>query len=149
MTSMDHREFAGGLFLTLLGAGFAAHAGSNYPIGTITRMGPGMVPTVLGVLLSLFGIIILVGAFFRTPSRAEIRVFVPLVILSAILAFALLIRPLGLMPAVFACTVIATVAELAFRPVFSLLLGVVLSLAAWLIFVVALQLPIALFNWPF
>lgn len=148
MSRMNLREFVGGLSLMLLGAAFAVHAGTNYAIGTVTRMGPGMVPVILGTLLALFGVVLVVGAFFRAPKGGEIRIFVPIVILGAILAFALLIRPFGLFPAVFACTVIATFAEMTFRPIASLLLATVLSVAAWLIFVVALQLPIALVNWP-
>jgi Tripartite tricarboxylate transporter TctB family len=48
--------YAGGLVM-LLGAG-AAYTGSRYEIGTLTKMGPGFFPTVLGVLMALIGVLI-------------------------------------------------------------------------------------------
>ncbi len=149
MAKPDLREFCGGALLTAGGVGFAAYAAMHYTIGTATRMGPGMVPVILGVLLALFGLMIAAGAFLRAARMDEIRIVVPLIISASILAFAVLIRPMGMIPAVFACVVIATLAEGKFRPVVSFTLAAVLSVTAWLIFVVLLQLPIAMINWPF
>jgi len=41
----------------LLGAG-AAFVGSSYEMGTLTKMGPGFFPTVLGVILAFIGVLI-------------------------------------------------------------------------------------------
>ncbi|TKA96202.1 tripartite tricarboxylate transporter TctB family protein [Cereibacter changlensis] len=149
MSGIDYREMAGGAFVTLLGVGFASYAAIHYTVGTVTRMGPGMVPVALGVLLAVFGLVIIFGSFSSLPQRGEIRVFVPLVILGSVLAFALTIRPLGLLPAVLACTLVSTLAERKLSVVGRLVLAAVLGASAWLVFIVALQLPIALVNWPF
>lgn len=149
MSVIDYREMAGGTFVTLLGAGFAGYAATHYTVGTVTRMGPGMVPVALGVLLAVFGLIIIAGSFVaRLQDRGEIRVYVPLVILGGVLAFALTIRPLGLLPAVLACTLVSTFAERKLSFVGRLVLAAVLGISAWLVFIVALQLPISLLNWP-
>ncbi|MFN7051298.1 MAG: tripartite tricarboxylate transporter TctB family protein [Gemmobacter sp.] len=149
MSRLDIRELAGGLFLTATGAGFAGHAIANYSIGTVTRMGPGMVPAGLGVLLVIFGLVVIATAFLQESKGGSIRIAIPAVILLSVLAFALLITPFGLIPAVVACVIVATLAEEKFDPAFSLKLAAVLCLIAWLVFVVALQLPVTLFAWPF
>lgn len=149
MVNLNGRELAGGLFLTGLGAAFALYALANYSIGTVTRMGPGMVPLSLGVVLAVFGIVVTAGARWKPSDAEEIRVFVPAVILASIVAFAVLIKPFGLMPAVFASAAIATLAEGGVRPRLVLALGLTLCVMAWLIFAVALQLPLSLFAWPF
>lgn len=145
--NMDRRELAGGLFLLALGLAFATYAAINYSTGTVTRMGPGMIPVVLGGLLAFFGGIIAIGAFFKIADYAEIRWIVPLIVLGSVFVFAALIKPVGLIPAVAGSVIVATFAELKFRPVFSLTLAVVLCVMAWLIFIVGLQLPIPLFDW--
>lgn len=149
MSRMDIRELAGGLFLTVTGGVFSGYAILNYSIGTVTRMGPGMMPMALGILLAFFGLLVVVAAFLKEPETAEIRVAVPAMILASVLTFALLISSFGLIPAVVGCVVVASQAELKFQLVFGLALAAVLSLLSWLIFVVALQLPVSLFDWPF
>ena len=149
MSRLDIRELAGGLFLALTGSVFALYAILNYSIGTVTRMGPGMMPMALGVLLAVFGLIVIVSAFLKEPETGEIRVAVPMMILASVLVFALLISAFGLVPAVIGCVVVASSAEMKIQPVFSLALAAALSVLSWLIFVVALQLPVSLFDWPF
>ncbi|MGH2343117.1 tripartite tricarboxylate transporter TctB family protein [Segnochrobactraceae bacterium EtOH-i3] len=149
MSRLDIRELAGGLFLTLTGSVFSGYAIQNYSIGTVTRMGPGMMPTALGILLAFFGLLVVVAAFLREPETGEIRVAVPAMILASVLAFAILIVPFGLIPAVAGCVFIAAQAELKLQLVFGCVLAAALSLLSWLIFVVALQLPVSLFDWPF
>lgn len=149
MSGLDKRELMGGLFLLSIGVAFTAYASVNYSIGTVTRMGPGMVPVVLGGLLALFGAVIAVGALFQSAPESEIRILVPALVLGSVLAFAVLIKPFGLLPAVAVSAAVASFAELTVRPLFTFLLAVVLSAMAWLIFIVGLQLPIPLVGWPF
>jgi hypothetical protein len=149
MSRVDATELVGGLFLVSTGAALAGYAAVHYPVGTVLRMGPGMLPVSLGVLLAVFGLIIAASAFFRSGEHTDVQVQVPLVILASVLAFALLIGTAGLLPAIAGCAIIATVAERPFRPAFSLVLAAALCVLAWLVFVVALRLPIPLLRWPF
>lgn len=145
----DYRDIAAGALLFIAGLIYAGYAAGRYELGTLRHMGPGMFPAALGVLLATFGILILLPALFRQGEQLAIRLLPPLFILAGVAAFALLIRPFGLIPAVLAVTIIASLAEREFHPVKAAALGAVLALIACLIFRVGLGLPIPLFRWVF
>ena len=65
MLEKDYRDIVAGALLAALGIAISLYALSHYSIGTITRMGPGMVPVGLGVLLAIFGVVIGGTAWFR------------------------------------------------------------------------------------
>lgn len=149
MVSRDYRDVAGGLLLLLFGVSFSCYAIEHYDLGTLRRMGPGMFPTGLGFVLAFFGLLLFVPALLRPGIRPEIRVWTPLFILSGVAAFALTIRPFGLLPAILAVTVISSMAELKLRPASLSVLCIVLCLIAWLTFRIGLGLPMPMVNWPF
>lgn len=149
MLDRDYRDIFAGLGLTLIGGAAAIYALSKYALGTVSRMGPGMMPVSLGVILAVFGLAIAIPALFRKGEAAELRLR-PLIILSiCILCFALMIETVGLVPAVFSATVIATFAETRVPLVRALILGAALSLLTWAIFILGLGLPIPSFDWAF
>src|SRR5690606_24024161 len=121
----------------------------HYPLGTVSRMGAGMVPFILGVILSIFGRMVFVASLSQEGSFAEIKVATPLIVLGSVVVFALAVGPFGLLPAAFFTTILAGFADLTFRPVRNIVLALVLTAVAYLIFAVGLQLPIPLFAWPF
>ena len=150
MSNHDLREIIGGALLIALGFFAAIFAAMTLEIGTPARMGPGLFPVALGLLLTGFGILILVRALilqseFSLP-EFETRPFLAIVI--AVITFALSIDTLGAVPAIMIMTAIARLADgrLGIRP---LILGAVLAALATLIFSVALKLPIYPFIWPF
>lgn len=150
MAVPDKRELTGGLLLAAGGAAVVLYGLSNYAMGSVVSMGPGMIPVSMGVLLTVFGLIIALGA--RSTSRegrTEIRLTVPLVILASVLAFAILIDAFGLLPAVAGSVILATLAERPVRLMSSLKLAAAMMVVAWLIFVVAMRLAIPLLKWPF
>jgi hypothetical protein len=149
MLSRDYRDLVGGLVLTFVGLAFAWYAAENYDLGTVRRMGPGMFPTTLGLVLAVFGIAMAVPAAFRQGPMPEIRTVTPIFVLLGVVAFALTIRPFGLIPAILSVVVISSIAELKFRPVSLGVLCLVLCFMAWLIFRVALGLTIPMARWPF
>lgn len=149
MSKMDRREMVGGLLLTLLGLGFASYAYSSYAIGKVTRMGPGMVPTILGLILAVFGLAIIYGARSTIPDRREIKLYVPTVILGSVVAFAVLINSFGMIPAVIASTMISILAEKNPNLRKGFVLAIALAFLAWLIFVLGLRLPVPVLKWPF
>jgi hypothetical protein len=148
MPSIGYRDAVGGALLVAVGAVFAIYSWIHYPLGSVTRMGAGMVPFSLGVLLAILGGMVFMTSLSREGSFTEIRVATPLVILASVVVFALVIIPFGLLPAAFLATLIAAFADLSFRPVRNVILAAVLSAVAYLIFAVGLQLPIPLFAWP-
>jgi hypothetical protein len=145
----DYRDIVAGLGLTLTGSAATLYALSKYSLGTVSRMGPGMMPVALGVILAGFGLVIAVPALFRKGEAAELKLR-PLLVLSAcIVSFAVMIETVGLVPAVFTTAVVATFAEAEVPLVKAVMLGAALSLLTWAIFILGLGLPIPSFDWPF
>lgn len=149
MLSRDYKDIVGGGLLVVFGLVFSWYAAEHYDLGTLRRMGPGMFPMALGLVLAAFGVLLIVPAFFRQGVMPEIRVWTPIFVLAGVAAFTMTIRPFGMIPAVIAVIVISSLAELKIRPVSLFLLTTTLCLLSWLIFRVGLGLPIAMFRWPF
>ncbi|MCC5982933.1 MAG: tripartite tricarboxylate transporter TctB family protein [Rhodobacteraceae bacterium] len=147
VTKRDYRDMVAGVLLLLLGLAAAWYASENYRIGTVTRMGAGMVPLALGIMLAGLGLVVMVSGWFRKGIMPEVRVLTPICIFGSIAVFGLMIQPFGLLPAVLASTTVASLAEKEFRPLRILLSGLVLCAAAWGIFVFGIGLSIPLLSW--
>lgn len=136
---------AGGLFF-LIGLGMVVVA-FDYRMGTLLRMGPGFFPVMVGGLMALTGIAIAAKALVvggGAAPRLALRPFV--VLLAAIVVFALTLETLGL---VLSTVLLTLTSRLAISPVHwkgALLLSAALVLVAVLIFDLLLELPLTL--WP-
>lgn len=148
MLARDYRDIVGGGLLIAGGLLFSWYAAQHYDLGTVRRMGPGMFPTGLGMILAVFGASIAIPAFFRNGVAPKVRIWTPLFVLSGVAAFALLVRPFGLIPAILGVTIISSFAELKVRPLSLAILCIVLCTIAWLTFRVGLGLAIPMFRWP-
>ena len=149
MFRVDYTDILGGVLLVIVGALVSYVSISQYPLGTLNRMGPGMFPAILGVVLAILGALIALQALRRRGTRPDIRVFSPLFVLGGVAAFALLVGPFGLIPAILAITVISSLAELRIRPASLAMLCLALCLIAPAVFVLGLGLRISLVRWPF
>lgn len=120
---------------------------SNYATGTVTRMGPRKMPAALGAMLAVFGLLIAVPAFLQNGTKVDVR-FRALIVLSAsILSFALMIEKFGLVPSVFATTLIATFAQTKVPTTRALILAGATAFGSWAVFILGLSIPA--FGWPF
>lgn len=149
-----------------LGAAFAIGA-LGYDLGSLLEMGPGYVPLVLGLVLAALGGVIVAKAYVApdpvpdaAPSdRAKPDADLPdprplagiqwrptVAIFAAVGFFALTVDGLGLLPATFGTGLLAAMARPGTRPLRALVIAVGLALASWIIFVVLLQLRLALFG---
>jgi hypothetical protein len=148
MKHLDVRELVAGAILASLGLFVALYAMTHYEIGQTSHMGPGYFPVALGWILAGLGLTVAMFAFRKAvhvlhPPPFALR---PLVAISAsVAAFALLVTPLGLVPATFALVVIAAFAEPRFMLRRSVILGISLAIIAWLIFTVGLQVNLPAF----
>lgn len=145
----DWQDILGGALLVAGGVFVALYAFGHYDIGTVRRMGPGMFPMGAGVLLAILGAVVGGPAVFRAssgPSELHLRAAFPVV--AGIAAFALAIDPLGLIPAVVLLVAIASFAVPQPRLWQIPLVAAVLCAVAYLLFVVALNLPLTLIRWP-
>lgn len=149
MRSKDHKDVIGGALLIAGGVILAAFSAANYDLGTVRRMGPGMFPFSLGVMLAILGVLIGLPALRRPGPGVEVRIFSPLFVLSGVASFAFIMPLMGLLPAAAALIAISSLAELKVRPVSLAALTVFMCGLTYLIFSVALNLPIRLFMWPF
>lgn len=148
MLRHDYRDLIAGLALTLVGGASAVYAYMHYPMGTFTRMGPGMVPTWLGGALAVFGLAIAVPALLRRGEGVDFQLRALVMLSLSILGFGLMIDRFGLVPSVFVTAVVASAGDRGATWRKALVLGVSLCLVTWVIFIAGLRLNIPSFAWP-
>ncbi len=157
MRIKSQKDFFAGLMFLLVGLAFAWGA-SSYSVGTGARMGPGYFPMVLGVLLSVLGLIVTLTALVvETPDGDPVGSFAwkPLVfIIAGNLVFGASIGglpsiglpPMGLIFGIFALTFVSSNAgeEFNFKEV--LILSIILSVMSYAAFILLLKLQFPV--WP-
>ncbi len=143
---LDRDVLCGVLFVALGGASLLN--ARQYPLGTLTDMGPGYFPTILGAVLVLFGAVIGLGSLVAAaPSQVASLPLRPLLAITASpLCFAALLDWVGLPVSVFCAAMVACAARPAFLRPWAFLLSAVLALICVLVFVMALGVPVRL--WP-
>jgi hypothetical protein len=136
--------------LIFVGFGLAFGVGATaYEIGDPVRMGPGFFPLVVGVLLTILGV--LIAATQSTDSEEDVPIAAPpwraaSLILGAIVVFGLTVRGLGLVPSIFLSSLMASLASRETGIPWAVLLAVGLTLISIAIFVVALSLRLPLIG---
>jgi len=119
----------------------------NYSMGNAVRMGPGYFPSILGGVLALLGLAVTVRSFWLEGERASRIVWRPLLlVIGAVLAFSLLVEPLGLVLATLALIFMSCLGGWDFRMVEVTLLFIFLAALAAGVFVYCLGLPFKV--WP-
>ncbi|WP_169306354.1 tripartite tricarboxylate transporter TctB family protein [Paracoccus hibiscisoli] len=151
MSVDDRADLAAGLLVALLGGAVAIYAASSYDLGTLRRMGPGMFPMGLGVLMAALGLMLALGAARRTRAplalardRIGVEFRSAALATAGVIAFGLLIRPAGLILAVLAVVIIPAFADRKNRLLPIMVLAMVLTGLAVAIFPWLLGLPIPL-----
>jgi hypothetical protein len=138
------KDFYACLLFVLFGLGFALGA-TRYTLGTAAKMGAGYFPLLLGGLLTVIGIGVFVRSFVVGSADSRVaRMFIKpgLLLFGSIAAFALLLRPAGLVISIFAIILISSFAsrDLRFRE--ALISAIILCVASIAVFVYALNLQI-------
>lgn len=160
---------AGALFIAI--AACFLFLGKDLELGTPRNMGPGFFPLLVVILIAALGAGILVGGL-RKPKAAghaasatsavasdsfadagaglrRATVWRPLAcILGSVMLFAVLVEPFGLAPALGFAVLIATLGGSPWKPLRSIILSILITLFCWLVFVVALGMPMPLVAWP-
>ena len=114
----------------------------SYPMGTAARMGPGFFPFLLASILGLLCFTLAVRSLFTSETKMEGFFLRPtILILGAVLAFAILVEPFGLVLAILGLVVISSLAETEFRWWKVILLCLFLASMGVGVFVYALGLP--------
>jgi len=153
----SQKDFYSGLMFMLIGGAFAWGA-THYTVGTGARMGPGYFPLLLGIVLALLGAGILFYSLVEHTEDGEpIGKFAwrPIVfVLGANIVFGILLAGLpsfgipamGLILAIYALVIIASMAGDHFVLKDVLILATILSAGSYLAFIVLLKLQMPV--WP-
>lgn len=136
------QDFWAGLMFIGFGLFFAVVAQLNYQMGSAVRMGPAYFPTVLGGMLVVLGAIVMFNSFVLTGANVATFHFRPLLfVMVSSLAFAYLLKPLGLVLASIALIFISAYGGHEFKWKEVAILSVVLVIFSVLVFVKGLTLP--------
>ncbi len=137
------------VLLIILGIAISLQA-LTYRLGSLTKMGPGFIPAFLGLLLVLVGIAIGITAEkgdFGNAKTHHMEWRGWLCILGGVVAFVVLGKYGGLVPASFAAVFISAMGDKGNTWRSALVLGIAMSLAAVVIFHYGLHLQLDMFTW--
>jgi len=140
------RDFYGGAALVIL-ATLTLIAAADLPGQRGFAFGPGTAPRLFSFVLAALGAAVAVGGVFTEgPPIEKYKIRGPSLVVISILAFAAMIRPLGLVPATFLAFMISILGSTEMRWVESLIAAVAMTVFCVLLFVYLLNLPFQL--WP-
>ncbi len=147
-----NKDCLGGVLVSAIGIGAIAAVRDNH-FGSLSRMGPGFFPTVVGAVMLLAGLAIAVGGISRGApgsnqvARPDVRAWtlVPL----SLVAFILVGEYAGLLPATFAIVVVAALADRQNTWWGTLTLAAVMVLACTVVFWWGLQVQFPLLKLGF
>ena len=150
-TLVKKRDFYAGGLMTLLGAAVTLDS-TTYTLGTLTHMGPGMFPLMLGITLTFVGVLIR-GAAIATPLSDDEGIlpekpewFAWGCILAGPIAFIILGEFLGLVAATFACVFIPALGDRTATLKGSAILAAGVTFFGVLLFSYVLKIPFPLFR---
>jgi hypothetical protein len=131
-----------GLLFASLGA-LSLWVGADYSLGVASRIGPGYLPRLLGILMAGLGAFLVVrSAWTRESIDATVAWRPVALVLGSVVAFALVFEASGLVPAILVSVGIANYAMAENRWMTAVVLGALLAFFAWALFVKALSLPL-------
>lgn len=146
MKIRDAKDFWSGVMFVAFGLGFVVFARS-YDMGTAARMGPAFFPMVLGGLLFAIGVIVAIkGLSARAEEhRVDKFHFKPLLlVLGAVVAFGLLLRPAGMLVALTTLVFVSSLGgdEFRLRDVLLLTVGLAVLVLAVFIYGLGMTIPV-------
>lgn len=144
MKIRDQKNFWSGVMFIAFGAFFAGWA-QHYDMGSAARMGPAFFPTMLGALTFLLGIIVLIDGLATEHADGKIEPFnfrALVLVLGSVVAFGLLLRPAGLLVALFVLVGVSSLGSHEFRLRDVLLLSIGMSLLVLAVFIYGLSMTI-------
>ncbi len=142
------KDFYAGLVFMFFGIGAMVFA-PGYQIGTAARMGPGYFPFALGGMLTMLGLVNSLRSISGREGRRKgisFRVKPAVLVLSSVVLFGLLLRPLGLVLSTLILVLISSKASYEFKMRAAILTAFVLLIIVLIIFVYFLQFQIPV--WP-
>jgi hypothetical protein len=140
------KDFYSGLIFIAFGIA-AIVIGSNYPLGTAARMGPGYFPRILGIMLIVLGAALSLRALrIKGEAIAKWHWKPTLVVLGSVVLFGYIVNYAGLVVSTVILIVLSSWASPEFRLKESLISGVLLAALVVGVFVIGLKLQLPI--WP-
>ena len=146
------RDFYAGALVIFFGLVMALK-GPGYRLGTLMHMGPGFLPTALGVILICLGIAI-AGTGLTVPEGEDEDIlpehpewFAWACILAGPLCFILFGSFFGLIPAIFSCVFVSSLGDRTATLRGSIILAAVVTAFGVGLFSYILQVPMPLLTW--
>ena len=144
MSRLLSKDFLSGVMFIAFGLG-ALYFGRNLQMGTTVRMGPGYVPHMLAYIMMSLGGIITVVALVTTGEQTEAPKWKPITMVTiGIVCFAALFERAGLLPALVALVLIASLGGEEFKLTEVLGNMVALAVLCVLVFKVGLGMNISI-----
>jgi putative Ca2+/H+ antiporter (TMEM165/GDT1 family) len=152
-TLVRKKDFYAGGLMILLGLGIALK-GATYRTGTLMHMGPGFLPTALGVILILIGIAIGAAALAPSDGEHDESILPPspqwwawaCILLSPVF-FIVFGKYFGMAPGTFACVFIAALGDRTATWLSTIVLSTVVTVFGVSLFSYFLQVPMPIFTW--
>ncbi|MFI5000877.1 MAG: tripartite tricarboxylate transporter TctB family protein [Reyranellales bacterium] len=146
MSRFLSKDFLAGVMFIAFGL-TALYLGRHLAPGTTVRMGPGWVPHMLSYIMLGLGGIISVIALFVPGEQAEAPHWKPITMVTiGIVCFALLLESTGLIPALVALVLIASLGGDEFKILEVIGNIVVLSILCVIVFKIGLSMNISVIN---
>lgn len=143
----NRKDLFGGLLLIAIGGYFCIESWLHLRMGTPLRMGPGYFPFGVGLIVVVFGAIVLFGAFREPDAPFGPIPWRAIVLISAApVIFGLTVRGAGLVPAMAASVFAAAFASNKVGLLLALALSLALTLFCVVVFQIALGLPLRPFG---
>ena len=141
----NNKDFWSGVMFIVIGCATMIGA-RNYPFGSTLRMGPGYLPTLLGGILTVFGIYIGLRALRKSEQMKGNWSLRALIILPlAMVLFGVLMEYAGFIPAMMTLLLVSSAASNESQWGEALLVSIALTALCTAVFIWGLGLPFPLF----
>jgi hypothetical protein len=151
-TMLKKRDFYAGSLMTAIGAAVTLDSYFGYTLGTLTHMGPGMFPLMLGITLTFVGVLIL-GTAMVTPLGPDESILPKErewrgwgCILAGPICFIILGDFFGLVPATFSCVFVSALGDRTATLKGSAILAAGVTFFGVLLFSYVLKIPFPMFR---
>lgn len=144
--SLNYWEAGAALIVVALGVFWLWH-GMSYPLGSLTRMGPGFFPVSVGIVLIGFGVALVFDVRHSETPPPDVQPRPFIAIFAGLLAFAFLLHQFGLVPATVVLIVLSALGDRPVRPLAIVGTAVVVAAIGYFIFLRGFGLQLEAFHW--
>lgn len=140
------KDFWAGVIYIVVGSG-AWVISRDYGMGSAVKMGPAYFPTMLGILLTVIGIISILRSFLKSGTPIGVIAWKGLVLIAAsTILFGLTVRGAGLAIALPLLVIVSALASSRFSWKFSLAEAAVITVFCILVFLKGLGVPLPILG---